>query len=43
LINEHNFGLINISGPRNGRNLDIQIRSTSGKKLWSYQIAEKDF
>jgi alkaline phosphatase D len=43
LINEHNFGLMNISGPRNGRNLDIQIRSTSGKKLWSYQIAEKDF
>ena len=40
LINEHNYGLIHISGPRKKRHLDIEIKSASGKKLWSYEIDE---
>jgi alkaline phosphatase D len=40
LINEHNFGLLNITGPRKERRVEIQILNDSGEQLWSYKIAE---
>lgn len=43
LVNEHNFGLLYITGARNERVVDFEIKSATGKKLWSYQIKETDF
>lgn len=38
LVNEHNFGLITISGTRKNRELDLEIKGTSGNQLWKYHI-----
>lgn len=43
LINEHNYGIIQINGPRNERVANIEIKSADGKMLWTYQIREADF
>jgi alkaline phosphatase D len=43
LINEHNYGLLNISGPFRNRELLIQIKSNTGEELWNYTIRQKDF
>ncbi len=43
LINQHNFGLLNISGARKARVVNIEIKSATGEKLWTYQINETDF
>ena len=40
LINEHNYGLLNISGARKERVVNIEIKSASGKSLYSYEIEE---
>jgi len=40
LINEHNFGLLNITGPRKDRQVEIQILDVSGEELWNYKIEE---
>lgn len=40
LINEHNFGLLNITGPRKDRQVEIQILDASGEELWNYKIEE---
>lgn len=38
LIRERNFGRLHVHGPENARILEMEAYSTTGKKLWSYQI-----
>ncbi|MEM9050475.1 MAG: alkaline phosphatase D family protein [Bacteroidota bacterium] len=42
LINEHNYGLITITGKRKERKLNLQIKSNTGKELWHYEISAAD-
>jgi alkaline phosphatase D len=38
LVAERNFGILEFSGPRKGRNLIIRIINANGKELWSRTI-----
>lgn len=40
LINEHNYGLITVTGERKERKLNLMIKSNTGEELWNYQISE---
>ncbi|CAM1343385.1 alkaline phosphatase D family protein [Tenacibaculum amylolyticum] len=42
LIGEHNFGILNVSGPRTDRILNIKIFNKEGKELWSKEIKARD-
>ena len=42
LIGEHNFGILNVSGPRKERVLNIKIFDKNGKKIWAKDINAKD-
>jgi alkaline phosphatase D len=42
LVGEHNFGLLNVSGPRTNRVLTIQIMDKDGKELWTKKINAQD-
>ncbi len=37
----HNFGLINVSGPRGARILTMRIMDKDGKEVWKREIAEQ--
>lgn len=38
LVGQHNFGMMNVSGPRRDRVLTIQINDKDGKELWTKKI-----
>lgn len=38
LVIAHNFGLLNFSGPKNGRQLKIQIMDVEGNEVWNRTI-----
>ena len=42
LVGEHNFGILNVSGPRKERVLNITIFDKDGKTLWNKEILAKD-
>ncbi|PKB44314.1 alkaline phosphatase D [Cellulophaga sp. RHA19] len=42
IVGEHNFGILNVKGPRKERELTISIFNKDGKELWSKKINEKD-
>ena len=42
LVGKHNFGLLNVSGPRTNRVLTIQIFDKDGKELWTKKIKAWD-
>lgn len=42
LFGKHNFGLLNVSGPRTNRVLKIQILDKNGKQVWSKEIKARD-
>jgi alkaline phosphatase D len=42
LVQEHNFALMEVSGPRKERKLKISIMSREGKLLWDKEIAAKE-
>ncbi len=42
LVGQHNFGILNVSGPRKERVLEITIFDKDGKELWSKEIQAKD-
>ena len=42
LVGQHNFGLLNVSGPRKNRVLTITIFDTKGKELWNREIKAAD-
>lgn len=42
IVGEHNFGILNVKGPRKERELTISIFNKDGKELWSKNINEKD-
>lgn len=42
LVKDRNFGLLNFRGPRNARELYIQIFDTEGTQLWDYTIPQPE-
>lgn len=40
-VHEHNYGLLNISGPFKDRTLNIQVKSNQGELIWEKSISEK--
>ncbi len=42
LVGEHNFGMLNVSGPRKDRVLTINIFDKDGKELWTKKIKAQD-
>ncbi len=42
LVNEKNYGIIEVSGPRQDRKLKFIVKGSSGKKLWEREICAKD-
>lgn len=38
LVTQHNFGILNFSGPRKERLLSIQLYDADGQALWDYKI-----
>ena len=42
LIEERNFSILKVSGARGDRELEITYYSTSGKKLYQYNLRQKD-
>ncbi len=41
-VGQHNFGLLNVSGPRKDRVLRISIFDKDGKVLWNRDIRQQD-
>ncbi|WP_435578193.1 alkaline phosphatase D family protein [Gilvibacter sp.] len=41
-VGQHNFGLLNVSGPRTDRVLTITIRDKDGQPLWTREIKAQD-
>jgi len=39
---ERNFGIVNVSGPRKDRELQLTIYDTSGNKIWDYSVKAKE-
>ncbi len=42
LVGQHNFGILNVSGPRKDRVLTIKIFDKNGKPLWTKDIKAQD-
>lgn len=42
LLQARNFGLFQVSGPRNKRKITLQLRDQKGKLRWEYTIQESD-
>ena len=42
MVTERNFGIISISGPREDRQLKMEIRDTTGKLLWDRSLKATD-
>lgn len=42
LFGKHNFGMLNVSGPRKDRVLNIQIFDANGKQVWTKDIRARD-
>ena len=42
IVGQHNFGILNVSGPRKDRVLNIKIFDKNGKELWSKDIKATD-
>lgn len=42
LVNEHNFAILNFSGTRKDRNMEIKIFSANGKLIWTKTIKAND-
>ncbi|MBW1298199.1 alkaline phosphatase D family protein, partial [Aquimarina litoralis] len=42
IVGQHNFGILNVSGPRKARVLTINIFDTNGKEIWTKQIKATD-
>ncbi|MEM7486061.1 MAG: alkaline phosphatase D family protein [Bacteroidota bacterium] len=42
VVGEHNFGILNVSGSRTDRVLNIKILDKDGKELWSKDIKAQD-
>ena len=42
LFGKHNFGMLNVSGPRTDRVLNIQIYDKDGKEVWTKDIKARD-
>ncbi len=42
LFGKHNFGMLNVSGPRTDRVLDIKIFDKDGKQVWTKKIKARD-
>ena len=38
LVDEHNYGLLQVSGPRTQRVLKITIKNKDGKQIWTKEI-----
>jgi alkaline phosphatase D len=43
LVLDRNFGLLNVSGPRDDRRLRIDIYDTAGEPLWEYEIQANEW
>jgi alkaline phosphatase D len=41
MINEHNFGLLDFSGPLKSRKLKITLVSKDGKTLWKKELEQE--
>ncbi len=41
-VHDHNYGLLNVSGPFRERVLNIQVKSTEGEIIWEKMISEVD-
>ncbi|WKB81096.1 alkaline phosphatase D family protein [Cellulophaga lytica] len=42
IVGQHNFGILNVKGPRKERELTISIFNKDGEELWTKKINEKD-
>ncbi len=42
VVGQHNFGILNVSGPRSNRVLNIKILDKEGKELWRKDIKAQD-
>jgi alkaline phosphatase D len=42
IYTERNFGLINVSGPRNERVLELMLHDSDGNEVWSEEIRQVD-
>ncbi|RJP62117.1 MAG: alkaline phosphatase family protein [Ignavibacteriales bacterium] len=42
LVHERNFGLLNVSGPRKNRTLNIKMINADGEEKWNYTIKENE-
>jgi alkaline phosphatase D len=42
LFGKHNFGMLNVSGPRTDRVLKITIHDKDGKEVWAKKIKARD-
>ena len=42
VVGQHNFGILNVSGPRTDRVLNIKILDKDGKELWTKDIKAQD-
>lgn len=42
LVKQRNYGLIEVSGPRNNRVLKMLLKDSEGNLLWTYEIAQED-
>lgn len=42
IVGQHNFGILNVSGPRKERVLKINIFDTNGKEIWTKEIKATD-
>ena len=42
LVNVHNFGILNVTGPAKNRELTIEIFDKDGEELWTKSIKAND-
>ncbi len=42
-FDSRNFGMIEVSGPKNDRKLNLILFDNKGNEVWNYKISEKDF
>ena len=42
LVEQHNFGILEFSGPRKDRKMTIQIMDAEGKEVWKREIGQAD-
>lgn len=43
LYNETNFGMLDVSGPRKDRSINMRVMDADGNEVWSHVVSEKEW